>query len=83
MSTVPHVEPPTMPGAGDQMSLERTLAQRSALVGAGAVQGVEAAVDIEQGHDLAARNEFAGLAGRAFVYCGDSQPAVHPGSPFA
>src|ERR671917_1412796 len=42
-----------MPGAYDLVSLDSTLAQRSALMGAGVVDGENLAVQIEQGDPLA------------------------------
>src|SRR5262245_39106090 len=49
----PRLEPPAVPGAGDDPAGDRPFAQRPAAVGAGPVEGLERAADAEHG-DLAA-----------------------------
>ena len=72
-----HVELKAVPGAGDDAALELPLAERAALVGADAVEGVERAADVEQGDDSLAGDEFASAARRAVGNSGKANPARH------
>ena len=66
-----------MPRARHDATGQLPFAQRAALVWTDAVQSVELAVNIEQGDDPISRDEFAGVAGRAFFDRRDSNPVRH------
>src|SRR6478672_3433920 len=72
-----HVELPAVPGAGDDAALELSLAKRAALVRADAVEGVDGAVDIEEGHNPVAGDAFLGGARREFAFGGGWMPGSH------
>lgn len=77
--TIANVKLPAMPGAGDDAAVQPAFSQRTALVGADAVEGEELAVDIVQRHNPVAGDAFQGRTGRAFVDRRHGDPTVGPG----
>ena len=73
----PHVELPAVPRTGHLAALERSFAQRSALVRTDAVQGVPAVGSVEQGHNPAFDHQLARSARRTVAGDGNTNPTRH------
>src|SRR5450631_1883526 len=60
-----------------RVTCDRAFRQRPTLMGAGVLEGVEVAINVEQGEPLAVDFDPSGLTGREFVCLGDFQKLSH------
>jgi hypothetical protein len=69
-----HIELPPVPGTSDDATVQFTVAQRSALMRANAIQGEKLSIDIEQRNDLLADDKFPRASRRAISGVGNFVP---------
>ena len=74
---VSNIESPLMPGAGNNAAGKASLAERSPLVGADAVEGEVFVVDMEQRNDTPCDGKFTAFAGWAVVDLTKGNPLAH------
>ena len=75
-----YVELKAVPGAGDDAAGESALAERAALMGADAVEGMERAAHVEQGNDPLAGDELTAAAFGHVAHRSNANPLGHAGS---
>lgn len=76
-----HIELPAVPRAGDDATRQLSLSQGTTLVRAHAVERIEAAVDIKEGHQTVAGDKFAGRTFGEIIDPYQFMPGRQNGSP--
>jgi len=77
MTPIRNVELPAMPGAGDNRTVQFPVAERSAGMGAHAIQRTKLAPHIVDGHDPASGHELLARTFWNLIDRSDSQPLRH------
>lgn len=72
-----HIELKSMPWARHNAAVERSFAQRPALMRTNSIEGVERSLNIKQRDNAVAGDIFTALAGRELTCRGDTLPVGH------